>query len=300
MLGIRCLVTGASGFVGRHLLAALARAGAETVALSRVLRPESTPGARWREIDLEYREAVEKALDEERPEVVFHLASLVTGKREMELVLPTLRANFESTVHLLSAATRVGCRRIVLAGSLEEPDAGTAPSSPYAAAKAASAIYGRFFHATYGTPVVTARLFMVYGEGQSDRTKVVPASILECLEGRRPRISSGKRPVDWIHVDDVARGLVALATAPGIEGGTFDLGSGELVTVRDVVERICRALGVDGPEVGALADRPHEVVRRADPERTAARTAWRPEIGLDAGLARTIAAFRAERAAETA
>jgi UDP-glucose 4-epimerase len=295
--GIRCLVTGASGFLGRHLLVALEREGAEVVAMSRRPPADAPLAARWLEVDLGDREAVRAALDETRPEVVLHLASLVTGRRDLELVDLTLRANLLSTVHLLEAATRIGSRRVVLAGSQEEPERGSTepPGSPYAAAKAAASVYGSFFHALYGTPVVTARIFMAYGPGQEDRSKLVPATILSALAGERPKISSGKRPVDWIYVEDVAEGLLALATAEGIEGETLDLGSGELVTVRDVAERICRAVGVAGPEVGAVADRPLEVVRRADPEHTRERTGWGPRVGLDEGLGRTIAHYREGR-----
>jgi UDP-glucose 4-epimerase len=296
MQGVRCLVTGGSGFLGRHLLAALERAGAETLGWSRL--PQAGGGAvAWRRVDVEEREAVERALDEDRPEVVFHLASLVTGRRELELVAPTFRANLAAAVHVLAAATRVGCRRVVVAGSMEEPAPGEAPASPYAAAKGATSLYASLFRAVYGAPIVTARIFMVYGPGHRDLAKVVPASILAALGGRRPPISSGARPVDWIHVEDVAAGLVALASAPGVEGATLDLGSGELTTVRDVVERICRLTGIEGPEVGALPDRPGEPVRRADVEATAAATGWRPAIGLDRGLAGTVEWYRTERAA---
>lgn len=293
MRGIRCLVTGATGFLGAHLLGQLEREGAEVAVVSRAPRPEGARVVRWYRADLEDSSAVEQALADDRPEVLFHLASMVTGRRELDLVVPAFRANLSSTVHLLAAATRVGCRRIVLAGSMEEPEPGTPPGSPYAAAKAASSLYAAFFRTLYETPIVTARIFMVYGPGQLDTAKVVPASILSALAGRAPRISSGTRPVDWIYVEDVARGLLALARAPGVEGETVDLGSGELVTVREVVERICRAAGAPPPEVGALPDRPHETVRRADPSRAFALARWRPEVALDDGLARTIDHYRA-------
>jgi len=268
------------------------------LALSRTDRAPSEPGKGWIRGDLSDRDAVLRLVEEARPDVVFHLASLVTGKRDLDLVAPALEANLLSTVHLLEAATRIGVRRIVLAGSQEEPEPGTpdVPGSPYAAAKAASSLYGSFFRALYGTPVVTARIYMVYGPGQADTSKLVPATILSALAGERPRISSGTREIDWVYVEDVARGLVALARAEAIEGEILDLGSGELVTVRAIAERICAALGVEGPEVGAVADRPLEVVRRADPRRTLERTGWRPEIDLDEGLARTINHYRAELA----
>ncbi len=234
-----------------------------------------------------------------RAEIVFHLASQVTGRRDLDFVEPILEANLVAGVHLMTAATRAGVARIVLAGSMEEPEhgAGEAPASPYAAAKAAQSLYARFLRAVHGTPVVTARIFMVYGPGQADRAKLVPYSILENLAGRPAKIASGDRPIDWIFVEDVARGLAALATAPGIEGETLDLGSGETVTVAEIAARIATRVGAGPPESGALPARPLETVRRADPERTFARTGFRPAVSLDEGLQRTVEWYRAERAA---
>ncbi len=257
------------------------------------LPSESSSGPRWRRADLADAAAVQALVAEVEPTLVFHLASWVSGRRELDAVLPALRDILTGTVNLLTATTRSGCGRVVLAGSMEEPDPGAAPGSPYAAAKSAATTYARLFETLYGAPLVTARIFMAYGPGQRDATKLVPASIHAALAGERPRISSGRRRVDWIYVDDVVEGLVALGAAPGIEGETLDLGSGELVSVRDVVERICRSCGSAGPAVGALPDRPREVERRADVERTAQRIGFRPRVGLDEGLERTIDAQRA-------
>jgi len=290
----RILVTGASGFVGRALLARLTADGFETHAVARALPAADAGDAIWHAVDLGSDEATRELVATVRPARIFHLASLVTGRRDVELVLPTLRANLLSTVHLLLAAERTGVERLVLAGSMEEPEPGEAPSSPYSAAKAAASGYGRLFHALYGVPVVTARIFMVYGPGQRDRTKLVPASILAALGGERPRISSGGRRVDWIYVDDVVAGLVALAEAPAAIGRTLDLGSGELASVREVAEEVCRQCGVDGPEIGALADRPLEAPRRADCEATFAACGFRSRMTLAEGISRTIASLRAE------
>lgn len=293
------LVTGASGFVGSRLVAELAARGARVAALSREARSAGEPAVRWLRGDLAEAGTVDRIFAETAPELVFHLASWVSGRRELERVRPAFEANLAAAVNLLVAATRAGCRRVVLAGSMEEPDLGSgeAPGSPYAAAKAAQALYARFFRALYGTPVVVARIFMVYGPGQRDVAKVVPYSILRGLEGKAAELASGARPVDWIHVDDVARGLAALGTAPGIDGETLDLGRGETVTVGEIAARIAAKLGAPAPALGARPDRPLEAVRVADPERTRAATGFRPEVALDAGLDSTIAWYRAERAA---
>lgn len=304
--GARVLVTGASGFIGRRLCRRLAEAGARVHATSRSgeLAGEELEG-RSRG-DLAEEGFARSLVEEARPELVFHLASRVTGSREPEAVLPTFRANLASTVNLLVAVRDAGCRRLVLAGSMEEAEPGAGggpavPASPYAAAKGAASAYARMFHGLYGLPVVTARLFMVYGPGQRDLGKLVPHVTVSLLGGERPRLSSGGRPVDWIYVDDAVAGLAALATAPGIEGERLDLGSGELVTVREVAERlaaIARSAGAAAElGLGELPDRPLETVRRADVERTRELTGWRPAVPLDQGLRRTYEAYRLEREA---
>jgi len=297
--GKRALVTGASGFVGSHLITELLARGAEVTAISRVAQSRAPRGVTWVQADLERPGAAESIVDRARPEIVFHLASAVTGRRDLDLVAPTLQVNLVAGVRLMVAASRVGVERVVLAGSMEEPDlaAGEGPSSPYAAAKAAQTLYARFLHAVHGLPVVIARIFMVYGPGQKDLTKLVPYTILEGIEGRAAKLASCDRPIDWIFAEDVARGLATLAVAPGIDGESFDLGSGESVTVGEIAGRIAAELGAPAPLAGCLPPRPLETVRRADVGRTFERTGFRPTVGLDQGLARTIVWYRAERAA---
>src|ERR1044071_6154772 len=139
-------------------------------------------------------------------------------------------------------------------------------------------MYAEFFHALYQTPVVVARIFMVYGPGQLDLTKVVPYSVLRGLDGEPAQLASGTRLTDWIHVDDAVTGLLTLAEAPDVEGQVIDLGSGDLVTVGEIVSRIAVKLGSPPPTLGALPDRPLERVRRADVEATSRCIGFRPKI----------------------
>lgn len=296
----RILVTGASGFIGAHLCRRLAALGAEVHATSRrppTEDPRFDPPPHWHAAELSDAEAVDRLVDAVAPSVVYHLASHVVGRRDRELVRSTFEANLASTVHLLDAVERVGgCSRFVQIGSLEEPAADqplAPPSSPYAAAKAAASAYGRMFHHLYGTPVVLARLFMVYGPGTIDRDKLVPYVLRTLLAGESPAIGSGHRPVDWIHVADVVEGLVRMATALGIEGRRLDLGSGELHTVRQVVETLCTLVDPDlRPTFGARSDRRDEQVRRADVETTHRLLGWRPRFDLESGLRDTVEAYR--------
>jgi UDP-glucose 4-epimerase len=290
----RVLVTGASGFLGQPLCRRLADAGARVHAVSRTLRDPRPGEPKWWQCDLEETGAVHALLDAVRPDVILHLGGLVNGAPERALVLPTFHSLLTSTVNLLDAAQETGCRRIVLVGTLEEPDGGAeaVPTSPYGAAKWAATAYGRMYHRLFRTPVVTLRTFMTYGPGQPD-WKVIPHTILSLLADREPALSSGERRLDWVYVDDVVEGFLRAAGTPGIEGTTIDLGSGRATSLREIVTRIAARVGGRArPAFGALPDRPFREPRVADTARTLASIAWRPLVGLDEGLARTVEWYR--------
>ena len=289
--GEKVLITGASGFIGSHLCRRLCQAGIELHAISRAKRPGDEGKLQWWQSDLSDSARARDLVQAVKPDVIFHLASHVMGARSLENVLPTFRSNLFSTVNIMAAAAEIGCRRIVLTNSLEEPDPGDSapiPSSPYAAAKWASSGYARMFHALYQLPVVILRLFMVYGPAQQDLGKLIPYVTLCLLRGEAPRLSSGRRDVDWIYVEDVVDGIIAAAQAPDVEGKTIDIGSGELVPIRKVVENLVQLTNPTiQPNFGALPERPLEQVRVADIARSNALLGWKARISLEQGLRRT-------------
>jgi nucleoside-diphosphate-sugar epimerase len=296
--GQRILVTGANGFIGSHLSLRLCQEGAEVHAVYRSQRPADLGDHHWWQADLADLAEVRRIIGKARPEVIFHLASHVKGAPDLEHVLPTFQSNLQSTVNLLTVAAESNCRRIVLTGSLAEPEVERGeifPSAPYAAAKWASSGYARMFHALYKLPVVIARVFMVYGPGQKDLTKLIPYVTLSLLQGRTPKISSGQRLVDWIYVSDVVDGFVALAQAPNVDGATVDLGSGVLISIRDIVQQLAAVVDCQATvEFGALPDRPLEPTRLAKTAETFARIGWRPQVSLRDGLEGTVDWYRAE------
>jgi nucleoside-diphosphate-sugar epimerase len=235
---------------------------------------------------------VKELLRTAQPNIVFHLSALSSAAVPLELVEPTFDSIVLSTKNLLVAAALHGTPRVVLAGSFEEPALGEVPASPYAVAKAAAAAYGRMFDSLYGVSVITARCFMTYGPGQHP-TKLFPHVIRSLLRGISPKLASGRRRLDWIYVEDVIAGMIAAATAPGMEGRTVDLGTGRLTTVREAIETIVGIMTpAVQPEFGAIPDRPAEPSRAADVEATAQIIGWRPRTSLEEGLARTIAWYR--------
>jgi nucleoside-diphosphate-sugar epimerase len=289
--GQRVLVTGASGFLGSHLCQRLIQSGVEVHAISRTFEGSPLGNPRWWKVDLEDYPSTKKLFNQVKPHVVFHLSGHVTGDPDIRHVLPTFRSQLLTTVHVLTISAEIGCRRIILTGSLTEPQAGqvdSPPSSPYAASKWAGNAFGRMFQCLYKTPVVIVRPFMAYGPNQNP-LKVIPYSIQSFLKGDQPKLTSGKWHADWIYVDDVIDGFMAAVEVSGIEGSTVDLGTGQLVSVEAMVRQISEIMDVKiEPQFGALSSRPSEEVRVADLEHTRRVLGWEPKICIREGIKRTV------------
>ncbi|MFQ6101157.1 MAG: NAD-dependent epimerase/dehydratase family protein [Anaerolineae bacterium] len=294
----RVLVTGATGFIGQHLVQRLVEAGARVYAGG---APDEEPEriarlpvqAQRLAFDLRDAGAVQVAVAKITPWVVFHLAAVgVTGPSVDPLA--ALAVNTGGTVHLLEALREREVGRIVLVGTCYEYGAreameGLDPFNAYAASKVAAWAFGRMYWRAHGLPVITTRPFQIYGPGQPDHA-LVPAAICAALAGEDFPMTLGEQERDFVYVDDVVEGLLGAAEAQGIEGYSLDLGTGRVHTIRQVVERIWAMTEARGRILpGALPYRPGEVMHlAADAGRTARLIGWRARVGLEEGLRRTI------------
>jgi nucleoside-diphosphate-sugar epimerase len=296
---LKVLVTGGSGFIGSHLCRRFCEEGSEVHATSRKQRPTIPGGPIWWQADVAELPTARRVLAAVRPDIVFHLAGSVGASPNLELVWPTYQSLLTSTINVLIGATEVGCRRIVLAGSFTEPVPGQTeptPQSPYAAAKWAAVGYGRMFHSLYQSPVVILRTFMAYGPAQA-ATKLIPAVTLSLLRGEAPKVSSGRLKADWVYVGDVVEGFLAAAIAPGVDGKTIDLGTGSLVSIRGVVDRLVKITGSHHqPLLGTLPDRPGENEVAANTSTAAELLGWSATTSLETGLHQTVEWFKAQAA----
>jgi UDP-glucose 4-epimerase len=290
-------ITGAAGFIGTPLRRGLVAAGAIVHAISRRPQWSDAPAGRWWELDVGNPGALDELVQTVEPDVLFHLAGETSAARELELVQPTFAANVAATVNVLtSVAANSPSTRIVTAGSLEEPPPGrvATASSPYALSKATATAYGLLFHELYRTRVVNLRVFMTYGPGQSAVQKFVPYVTLALLKGEPAVVSSGRRLVDWIYVDDAVSAFLAAGLAgTRADGQSFDAGSGRLVSVRAVAEEIAAIVGRGEVRFGERTDRPREQEPVADPEPATSILGWRAATPLSEGLRRTVEWYRA-------
>lgn len=299
----RVLITGVTGFVGQCLTLRLIEAGAEVWAGVYPGEPPervaALPGQAHRlNFDLRDAGAVQAAVAESMPQVVFHLAAVGVTDPGVDAGL-ALAVNVGGTLCLLEALRGLAVRRVVLAGTCYEYGAreaaeGLDPLNVYAASKVAAWAFGRMYWRVYGMPTITVRPFQIYGPGQPAPT-LIPAAVRAALAGEDFPMTPGEQERDFIYVDDVVEGMRVAAEAPGVEGQSLDLGTGQAHTVRQVVEQIWEHVGqvANLPKgrilPGALPYRPAEVMHLvADADRTAALIGWRARIGLEEGLCRVI------------
>jgi nucleoside-diphosphate-sugar epimerase len=250
-------------------------------------------------LDMQDRESVRRVVKDAAPDVVFHLAAIgVTDSR----VDPSsaLAVNTGGTVHLLEALREQGVGRGVLVGTCHEYGAretieGVDPFNAYAASKVAAWAFGRMYWRAHGLPIITVRLFQVYGPGQPEHT-LIPAAIRTALAGEDFSMTPGEQGRDFVYVADVVEGMFAAARAPQIEGQSLDLGTGVVRPIRQVVESIWQLAGGTGRiRPGDLPYRSGEVMSLvADADRTARLTGWRAGVELEEGLRRTIDGVRSE------
>jgi UDP-glucose 4-epimerase len=289
----RYLVTGASGFIGRAVCARLLDLGATVHGASR--RNVAFDSDSWTHscADLSNAEEVDRLVGESKPEFVIHLASTVTGMRDIQWVRKMLADNLVSAVNVLVAAQNHGVVKSILAGSLEEPGVGETEviaASPYAASKWSASMYARTMHALYGLRVAVARIFMVYGPGQLDLKKFVPYVCISAAKSARPKIMSGERLVDWIFLDDVVEGLIRMTLFGPDNGAYVDLGSGRLTSTGEVANEICKIAGTGvTPQIGSIPDRQMEQIRVADTTTTQSVLDWSASTDLKTGLKQSYA-----------
>lgn len=312
----RVFVTGATGIVGSWLVKELLSQSAYVVALVRDADPQSEffrSGDDRRTFvvngRLEDFSALERAINEHEIETVFHLAAQPIVGVAQRFPLHTFEANIRGSYNLLEAC-RVHSqfvRRVVIASS--DKAYGTQPTLPYTeemplqgrhpyeVSKSCTDLLAQSYALTYGVPVAIARCGNIYGGGDLNWSRIVPATIRSFLRGERPVIrSDGQYVRDYIYVKDVTQAYLRVAEHlddSAVRGQGFNFSPERALTVLEIVEAIQRLTGCEhlAPDVRNTAQ--GEIYSQYLSAAKAQQIlGWRSCYSLDEGLSETIVWYR--------
>jgi GDP-4-dehydro-6-deoxy-D-mannose reductase len=310
---MRALVTGASGFVGQYLCAALIERGDSVTGTAVDVGPDGLPAVRaglretvqWTRVDLRVRDDIARAIDLARPDLVFHLAGVTFLPQASADPGQAYDVNVVATARLLSViADRKTAGTldpvVLIIGSGEQygrHDGVKAlaesheqrPLSVYGATKVAQEIAALQMWRGSGVRVVCTRSFNHTGPGQPAHL-LVPALVRRALSLRgvaNPRLKIGNTtPIrDFLHVEDVVRAYLLLAER-GTPGATFNVASGEGRSVGELAQLVLDRVGV-AAELEPVAEyiRPVDLpVLVGDPARLREATGWRPRSGIQLAI----------------
>lgn len=306
------LVTGADGFIGSHLTEALLARGYRVRALAQY---NSFNNWGWLE-EIAPREGLEVVCGDVRDpdfcrelcrgmDTVYHLAALIAIPFSYQAPDSYVDTNIKGTLNMLQGARDAAVRRIVVTSTSEVY--GTArevpipethprqPQSPYSATKIAADAMAKSFYNAFDLPVVIARPFNTYGPRQSARA-FIPTVITQIAAGKRRIMLGDLRPTrDFNYVTDTARGFIALAETPGIEGREINIATGSEISMGETAATIAREMGVEieiATDPQRLRPAKSEVERLCGDNRLISElTDWRPEVSFDEGIRRTIGWF---------
>lgn len=312
----RVFVTGATGFVGGHLVEALVARGAEIVAL---VRDE----VRWSWLHtygLDRRVAIvrgavedgallERVLAEYEVEVVFHLAAQTQVGIAARSPMSTWESNVRGTWNLLDACRRhpTRVRRVVVASSDKaygaqevlpyHEGARLEGRFPYDCSKSCVDLIATSYHQSFGVPVAITRCANLFGAGDRNWNRLVPGTIRSALRGERPVIRSDGRLVrDYLHIQDGIAAYLRLAEAmdrPGVVGEAFNFSSETPLTVAEMARSVLSACGRDDLELDCRGEVSLEIpTQTLSSEKARALLGWRVRVPLADGLAATVGWYR--------
>jgi len=322
---VTALVTGAGGFIGSWLCKGLIERGQRVVGLDRKLgrgirdihldAGERSPPTTLELLgietelssvgcDLTVVDEVECVIAEHQPSIVFHLAAEPIVGAASRAPLEAFETNVKGTWNVLEACRRADVGRVVVASSDKAygpatrlpytEDMPLRPAAPYEASKAAADVVARSYAPAYGLAVAVTRFANVYGGGDLNFSRLVPEAVCAALSGRPPVLRSDGSPErDFMHIEDAVAAYFAVADSLADEanhGQAFNAGSGAPRRVADVVELIVTLADVDcEPPISEAGTPEGEIDRQyVDATQLNQATGWRPQVGLEEGLRRTL------------
>ncbi|MCA1393362.1 NAD(P)-dependent oxidoreductase [Bradyrhizobium sp. IC3123] len=310
---VNVLVTGASGFIGAHLVARLLSEGRRVTVLARsssALPPEWDDRISVIACD-DFTERGLRRLLHAPFDTVFHLAAYGVRPNHRDID-EMIRINVELPATLVRLCTEWRAR-MIMAGtfseyrspSTQEPlteDSPLEQGKLYGSSKAAGGLMASAIAKSNGTDFRLLRLFKVYGAGEAPH-RLLPALVSGLTKRERVAISAGTQILDFVYIDDVIEAMLRADSHCRDKGGiaTWNVSTGRAHSVRDFAERVAAAMGADASLLGFGAinmRRDDEPWLVGSPDLLRSELGWQPSVGLDEGVRAAVAVLCRAQSAE--
>ena len=298
----KVLLTGATGFIGYHCLEPLKARGYEVHAVSSKPMKPGASGVHWHQTDLLQPGAAKALLAEVKPTHLLHLAwFVVPGKL---ITAPENFAWVRASMELVQEFAAQGGKRLTVCGSGYEYDwnygycseklTPPVPNTVYGSCKQALNLLVQSFAGQTALSAAWGRVFFLYGPNEHPQ-RLVSSVILSLLKGEPAKCSHGRQIRDYMHVQDVADGLVGLLDSEVT--GAVNVSSGQATTLREIVLTIGRIL--ERPELiqlGAIPARANDTALVVgENSRLLNEVGWKQQFDLEGGLRQTIDWWKAHK-----
>lgn len=294
----RLLVVGGNGFIGRHVVAHAVKLGWDVTSLGLSgAHGETLRGVTYLAADITDAAALGRVLTRCRFEFVVNCGGYIDHTLFFGGGRKILDAHFSGVVNVVELLDRDVLKGFVNIGSSDEYGSTLAPQletqrelpiSPYSLGKVASTHLLQMLWRTENFPATTLRLFLTYGPGQG-ASRFLPQIIRGCLQGAVFPASAGGQVRDFCYVDDTVEAIFAALRTPEARGEVINIGSGQPVSIREMIEQVRSTIGSGNPEYGRIPYRAGEnMALYPDISKAEKLLGWVPRTGLRAGLEKTI------------
>ncbi|MFH1767459.1 MAG: NAD-dependent epimerase/dehydratase family protein [Patescibacteria group bacterium] len=295
------IVTGGAGFVGTHLVNALAEKAERVVVIDKVKpqKDQKNIKAIYKKLDIATYD-LEEIFAKEKPQVVFHLAAHIDDRESVKEPIMNAEQNLVGSLRVFEACKKNLKGKIVFAstGGLiygeqdkipVSEDAVPRPLTPYAVSKLTGERYLYFYNKIHGLPYTAIRFSNSYGPWQDGSAECGAIAIFTArlLKGKEVHINNdGATTRDYVYIDDVVNAFLRAAESDVV--GVYNIGTGVETSTLELFEKICEAVGVQASPI--FEEEIEDLVKRSalDCKKAKKDLGWEPKVSLDEGIEKTV------------